>query len=170
MAKYFNDIGTLEELRKQYKDLLKKHHPDNGGNVADMQEINVEYEKLFKALKDKHESKTGNDGTTNKESYENMRWSEAEDETLRKMLSNIIHIPDITIEIIGNWIWVGGSSYPHRQELKEIGFKFARNKKMWYWHSEAFRKKSHKKLSINDIRNYYGSTNVETDGLELLQA
>ena len=34
--KYFKDITDLSELRKQYKELLKVHHPDNGGNVADM--------------------------------------------------------------------------------------------------------------------------------------
>ena len=27
--KYFNNVNTLEELRKQYKELLKKYHPDN---------------------------------------------------------------------------------------------------------------------------------------------
>ena len=26
---YFKDVNTLEELRKQYKELLKKYHPDN---------------------------------------------------------------------------------------------------------------------------------------------
>ena len=38
---YFNNVCTLEELRKQYKELLKIHHPDNGGNVAQMQEVNA---------------------------------------------------------------------------------------------------------------------------------
>ena len=33
MGKYFENINTLEDLRKQYKDLLKKHHPDNGKRV-----------------------------------------------------------------------------------------------------------------------------------------
>ena len=32
MAKYFINVNTLEELRKQYKELLKKFHPDNGGS------------------------------------------------------------------------------------------------------------------------------------------
>ena len=32
MGKYFSNANTLEQLRKQYKELLKKHHPDNGGN------------------------------------------------------------------------------------------------------------------------------------------
>ena len=67
MKKYFNKINTLEELRKQYKELLKIHHPDNGGNVADMQEINAAYDQLFKGLKDKHNSKT--ESSTKESSY-----------------------------------------------------------------------------------------------------
>lgn len=30
MNKYFENVSTLEELRKQYKELLKLHYPDNG--------------------------------------------------------------------------------------------------------------------------------------------
>ncbi|MCU4864236.1 molecular chaperone DnaJ, partial [Bacillus cereus] len=28
---YFQSVTTLEELKKQYKKLAKKHHPDLGG-------------------------------------------------------------------------------------------------------------------------------------------
>ncbi len=41
---------------------------------------------------------------------------------------------------------------------------------MWYWKSEVYQKKSRKTLSMNDIRNYYGSTEVETDGRRRLEA
>ena len=52
--KYFNNVNTLEELRKQYKELLKKYHPDNPtGSTEATQEINSEYDKLFKLLKDR---------------------------------------------------------------------------------------------------------------------
>ena len=55
---YFKDVNTLEELRKQYKELLKKYHPDNPqGSTEATQDINAEYDKLFRLLKDKHESK-----------------------------------------------------------------------------------------------------------------
>ena len=40
--KWFNNPRTLEELKKQYKKLAVAHHPDLGGNTADMQEINNE--------------------------------------------------------------------------------------------------------------------------------
>ena len=163
--KYFKDITNLSELRKQYKELLKVHHPDNGGNVADMQEINAEYDNLFKMLKDKHESKT----TDNKESFDNMQYDFAEDEKLREMLNKIIAFHGITLEICGNWLWAF-DSYNYRKELKELGFRYAKNKRAWYWHSEAFRKKSRKSLSMDDIRSYYGSTEVRTGQRALLQA
>ena len=38
---YFKNVNTLEELRKQYKELLKKFHPDNpNGSTEATQEIN----------------------------------------------------------------------------------------------------------------------------------
>lgn len=158
---YFKNVNTLEELRKQYRDLLKKYHPDNGGSEEVTKAINNEYEQLFKVLKDKHKSKTTENKSETKSSYDHMRWDKAEDEALREMLNKVIHFSDITIEIIGNWIWISGNTYQYKKELKELGFKWASQKKTWYWHSEAFRKKSHRNLSMNDIRDYYGSTEVE---------
>lgn len=98
-----------------------------------------------------------------------MKWDFAEDVALTEMLSKIIHLSDITIEICGAWIWISGNTYQHRKELKEYGFKYASKKCQWYWHSESFKKKSKKPLSMNDIRNYYGSTEVQTEGIERLK-
>ena len=169
MAKYFKDINTLEELRKQYKELLKRFHPDNpNGSTEATQEINAEYDKLFQILKDKHDSKSA-DGQDNKSSYEDMKYDFAEDEKLREVLSKIITFVGINIEIIGNWICIDGDTYSYKDEVKAMGFKWAREKKKWYFHTDAFRKKSHKKLSIDDIRNYYGSTEVETEGRKQLR-
>ena len=66
--KYFNNVNTLEELRKQYRDLLKKHHPDNrNGSTEATQQINAEYDRLFKILKGMHNSKSdaNTDSNTN---------------------------------------------------------------------------------------------------------
>ena len=88
-----------------------------------------------------------------------MQYDFAEDEKLREMLKKIIGFSSITLEVIGNWLWAF-DSYNYRKELKELGFRYAKNKKAWYWHSESFRKKSHKSLSMDDIRSYYGSTEI----------
>lgn len=171
MSKYFKDVNTLEELRKQYKELLKRYHPDNAnGSTEATQEINAEYDRLFKVLKDRHESKSADSKESNaKTDFNNMKYDFTEDELLREMLQKVIHFDGITLEIIGNWLWISGNTYQYRKELKDLGFKFAGQKKSWYWHSEAFRKRSHKKLSMEDIRNYYGSTEVETDGTKRLR-
>jgi curved DNA-binding protein CbpA len=170
MARYFKNAETLEQLRKQYKDLLKKHHPDNGGNLTDMQEINAEYDRLFKVLKDRHESKSAENTENNaKTDFNNMKYDFTEDQKLREVLQQIITFEGINIEIVGCWIWVDGNTYDYKDTLKSIGFKWAREKKKWYFHTEAFRKRSKKKLSMEDIRNYYGSTEVETDGTKRLR-
>ena len=159
--KYFKNINTLEQLRKVYKELLKIHHPDNGGNVAEMQEINAEYDKMFKVLKDRHTSKSSNN-TTDFNEFKNKQYDFSEDKALREMLEKIICFNGISIEVVGNWIWCF-NSYDFKTQLKELGFKYASTKKAWYWHSEAFRKKGRKALSMDDIRSYYGSTEVKTE-------
>lgn len=170
MAKYFKDINTLKELRRQYRDLLKKFHPDNGGNVSDMQEINAEYDRLFKVLKDRHESKATDNQNTKQSDYSQNMYDWENDKALREVLEKIINFNGIDIEIAGQWIWISGNTYAYKKELKEIGFKWTSQKKQWYWHSEIFRKKSHKTLSMEDIRNYYGSTKVNTNSRILLEA
>ena len=168
MKKYFNNIKTLEELRKQYKELLKKFHPDNpDGSTEATQSINAEYDELFKGLKDRHDN---NKEDGNRTAYDDMKYDFAEDEKLREVLQKIISFVGINIEIIGAWIWVDGNTYAYKKDLKDMGFKWANEKKKWYFHTEAFRKRSHKKLSIDDIRNYYGSTEVYTKSAILLQA
>ena len=172
--KYFKDVRTLEELRRQYKELLKRFHPDNAnGSTAATQEINAEYDRLFKVLKDKHESKSDQtaDGTAHKESSYNASIYDWEnDKALREVLQKIINFDGIEIEIVGAWLWVSGNTYSYKKELKEIGFKWASQKKMWFWKSESYQKKSRKTLSMDDIRSYYGSTKVQTDTRILLEA
>ena len=161
---YFRNVNTLEELRKQYKELLKRYHPDcpNGSTEA-TQQINQEYERLFKLLKDRHDSNRTSDKEEKTSYYNNMKYDFSEDVKLREVLNKIINFSCVTIELCGSWIWMFGNTYQYKKQLKEIGFKWASNKKAWYWHSEAFRKRSNRTLSMNDIRNYYGSTEVQTE-------
>ena len=165
MTKYFKDVETLEHLRKQYRDLLKKYHPDNAhGSTEATQEINSEYDRLFRMLKDKHDHmNAGKKDGKAKTDFDSMKYDFSEDSKLRDVLQKIITFDGINIEIVGCWIWVDGNTYSYKDTLKELGFKWAREKKKWYFHTEAFRKRSKKKLSMDDIRNYYGSTEVETD-------
>lgn len=68
---YFKNIKSFEDLKSQYRALLKSNHPDNGGDVEVMKEINVQFDALFPIWKGRKESQTGTtvnetaDGTRN---------------------------------------------------------------------------------------------------------
>lgn len=51
--KYFKNIHSLSELKKQFRTLAIDNHPDKGGDTAVMQEINAEFDVMFKILKDR---------------------------------------------------------------------------------------------------------------------
>lgn len=44
---YFQNIRSLADLKKEYRRLALQHHPDKGGDTAIMQQVNIEFEKLF---------------------------------------------------------------------------------------------------------------------------
>jgi Putative quorum-sensing-regulated virulence factor len=47
-------MSWMERIIKTgYRELSKKHHPDFGGQVQDMQELNASYDALFGALRGK---------------------------------------------------------------------------------------------------------------------
>lgn len=159
---YFKNVGTIEELRRQYRDLLKVNHPDNGGDVAKMQEINAEYDKLFKVLKDKHESNTTG-SEKEKTSFDNMKYDFSEDQKLREVLQQIIRFDGITIDVVGCYIWVDGNTYQYKDDLKELGFRWSAQRHKWYWHNGEYRRRGNSKLSFADIQNKYGSTEIQTE-------
>lgn len=64
----------------------------------------------------------------------------------------------LEVEIFGSWIWVSGNTREHKEVLKQLGFKFAYKKKAY---KDKFRKKSHEELSMDDIRDMFGSQRYE---------
>lgn len=68
MSKYFKNITSFDELKTQFRELLKKNHPDNGGDSEAMKEINCEYDALFPIWKNRKEQQTGETITETAES------------------------------------------------------------------------------------------------------
>lgn len=97
--KWFKNVTTVEELRKEYRRLLKLYHPDNeNGSVEVAQEINAEYDSVFSSLLSKETSTDNQSHTCN---------TDDENKAFKEVINSIIHI-NADIEIIGSWIWVHG--------------------------------------------------------------
>lgn len=151
--KWFNNPQTLEELKKQYKQLALKNHPDIGGILKSMQEINSEYDLLFEKLKNIHRSAEGKTYTT----------KEATSETaneFKNIINQLINIDDINIEICGCWLWITGNTLPHKETLKQLKFKWSKSKYAWYFHNDGYKKRNNKKFTLDEIRDLYGSETV----------
>lgn len=157
-SKYFSGCKTKYELKQVYKCLLKQHHPDNGGDVAIMQEINAEYAVLSAILPEVSE------GFSDAKSAKSADPEPGLSATLKAAIEKISAIPAITIEVCGKWVWVSGNTYPVRDALKNAGFRFSGKKKMWYFREETESQKywKHKDVDMGAIRTKYGSSEIRS--------
>lgn len=156
---YFINVTTLDELKKQYRRLAMMHHPDHGGDTATMQAINSEYDELHEILKAAH----------NKTADEYHQTTETPDE-FRDIIDKLIRLDGLEVELCGSWLWIGGNTREHKDDLKAAGCRWSSNKKLWYWHHAEEGRRWHKgSATMNQIRNKYGSQTYRTGGAVRLE-
>lgn len=143
MKNYFEKCSSLEEVKKRYKALALEFHPDRGGDKSIMQEINSQYERIKRNPAFKFSDQ-------NEESQKD--YIEFPD-----IIQHIISMKEIVIELCGNWIWLSGNTYRYKSQLKEFGFLFAHEKKLWYWRPNDYKSANQKPRSMEYIRKKYGS-------------
>lgn len=146
MDKWFKDIRTVAELRKRYRELLKQYHPDNGGNEVIMKEINTVYDDLF--------ARMNHENNSDSESY-----TQEEEEQFKAILNEISGF-NMTVEVIGSWLWCF-ECFQYKDRLKELGFKWAAKKRAWVWHSEPYRRYHKGEIPLDEIKARYGCRTVK---------
>lgn len=142
--KYFANCKTLEELKKEYRRLAMIHHPDRGGSVDAMKEINVEYEKMHNILSGDSAEEKAKAGTAS--------------EYIR-VIDALMKLEGLEIELCGSWLWIGGRTYEHKDALKQAACRWSNNKKKWYWRpaEQAQNFRRGKPATMGHIRDKYGS-------------
>lgn len=142
---------TVEYLKKQYYKLAKIHHPDSGGSEEGFKAMNNEYEAIQKNIL------KGGQFT-----FEQLQNEETISEAYREIINTFVVIPGLIIEIVGTWVWIGGHTWPVKDQIKEAGFKWHSNKKLWYWHPGEYKRFNSGELSMEEIRSKYGSSFIPT--------
>lgn len=153
MKKYFEGVKTIEELKKAYFKAAMENHPDHGGDLETMKAINNMYAELQKKLKDVH-AKHG----TNK-TYTAANGTTEVPEDFINIVNELLKFEGLEIELCGRWLWIGGNTKEHKDDLKTLGCKWCSQKKLWSWHFPEDGKKRHKGvMPMDEIRETYGSS------------
>lgn len=162
-CKYFKGCKTKQQLKVCFKVLLKENHPDNGGDLRTMQDINAEYNRLVDILPDvpgsEKEMARKTEKTAKTEQNADTDFTDLPD-SVKLAVARATQIPGVSVEVCGCWVWVSGNTYAVKETLKEIGFRFSCKKKMWYFHEEtevSHKYRKHREVDMGEIRAKYGT-------------
>lgn len=148
--------ADITELKKAYKSWAKKLHPDAGGDTAKMQALNNEFDYIIenhifgKARKEYEET------------HENVNWKSDDIPTIFAEIVRQIMWDDVTIELIGAWLWVTGNTFPHKDELSSLGFQWSGRKKAWYF-ATTVPTSGKPYRSVDALRKTFGSKVIKDD-------
>ena len=167
MKNWFENVTNLDELKREYRKLAMKYHPDCGGDAEIMKAINAQHDELFEKLKREQNRRADAD-----ETHRTKHTTETAEE-FRDIINELLKLDGVDTELCGSWVWISGNTKKHKERLKELGCKWSHNKGMWYWrHPEdgCFYHKGQKPKSMEYIRGMYGSqrfTSKEETGISV---
>ena len=151
---YFSDCKTIEDVKRNFKELCKKLHPDNGGDAEKFKSMMSEYEIAFNRYKNIHTSASG-------ETYEKETSETAAQ--YADIINKVIHFNGVNIEIIGSWVWLSGNTLIYKEAIKEAGFIWSRSKKAWYYAGNDNHKKRRGHYSMEQLRTRFASVKVDNE-------
>jgi curved DNA-binding protein CbpA len=146
MKNYFANCTTLDEAKALYKKLAFQLHPDTGGDTAEFQEMQSQFEK-FRPKTEKYKGE-----------FEQHNATQYQD-----IINDLIKIKGIIVEVCGSFIWLSGDTRTAKDDIKAIKnelFKPAqwhRKKLMWFFSPVGYERKSANSLEMDEIRAKYGS-------------
>lgn len=164
----FEHIHNFTDLRKAYREAARKAHPDMGGSTEAMQKVNADFEAATKRIErtgERFEDDTrraAQSAAEGAESTTESRTTAADMEAFADILQKLFGLDGLEIELCGSWLWISGNTRIWKEQLKEYGCKWSKNKAAWYWYSGEYHKRSKRKFSMDEIREMHGSETIKS--------
>lgn len=146
ILEFFKGCETLDSIKKKYRELCKQYHPDLHGSSCEeiMKRINAEYETVYENARSGHSAEKS-------DSKETMSAG-----IFANIINELIVCEGLNIDIVGFWIWVDGNTYPYKDKLKSLGFRWSKNRKKWHFGEIGGGYRKGVKLSYGQICDKYG--------------
>lgn len=148
MKRYFDNLTTLKEIKKEYHRLTKENHPDVGGDTATMQEINKQYKEALNWIAKHGEGKDRQDA------------AREVPEEFTAAVAAVVNLDGIVLDLVGAWIWATGNTRAHKDALKAAGYRWASKKFAWYWRPEWAAVGKGGKKTLEEIKGKYGCERI----------
>ena len=148
---YFEECKNVAEVKSLYRKLAFKFHPDHGGDLEEMKNLNEWYHDTLLDM-------DGSKSVDGDNEYTYAYSKEDEEEIMNKIYDFLsLKMEKVEIALVGKWIWISGESKPHKKALKVAGCIWHGKRKMWYWRKATGKRYySAPKKSFESIAAQYG--------------
>ena len=148
---WFGHCNSTDEIKREYKQQARRHHPDLGGDLRTMQELNAAFDAACRDFVPfERPGKTA-------DYYD---WTAGINQKVREAIERIITLPGLEIEVCGFWVWVSGDTRPLRDHLKAAEYKWHSGKQRWFY--PGCKSSGRGEMTMEEIRHTYGSERVQT--------
>lgn len=156
MNRYFDTCNTMDEAKTLYKSLARQNHPDMGGDLRTMQEINAQFAEFCACFaRNEGRERQRQAHAENRKSAADYHDLDEVAEVLRVKIEFALNLDGVDVELMGFWVWLTGNTRQYKDEIKAQGFKWAHHKQAWYFAGVPSFNRREK--TLDEIRDMYGS-------------
>lgn len=139
---YFTrEYETIADIKKHFRELSKRYHPDLGGTEEQFKEMYKEYEYLIEHFIEKQ--------------YKDVRMSEM----VKALINELMYYDDMELEVVGDWLWVD-TSRNNDKLLKGLGFFWSSKHSKYYYSGDTKKVTRCSSYSMQDMRNMMGNKKI----------
>ena len=139
---YFTrEYETITDIKKHFRELSKRYHPDLGGTEEQFKEMYKEYEYLIEHFIEKQ--------------YKDVRMSEM----VKALINELMYYDDMELEVVGDWLWVD-TSRKNDTLLKGLGFFWSSKHSKYYYSGDTKKVTRCSSYSMQDMRNMMGNKKI----------